>query len=154
VPPLLFPRAEQDARAEKGVSDCAGCGKEAAKLTEPVRWVTARVWYVGVALGDRPVLYDDIRTEWAWSGLPDAILGAIGVRSDGTTDWLSGVDWYGWIPFGDDWRLSGIQGSRNEMLRVAARYPGSVWKEGILVSDADMERVSEAMREYQGSVSR
>lgn len=132
--------------------DCAD-EKRLAELTEPVRWESVRVWYCkpGSFTADGPIA-GAITLVTTWSALTDRILGAIGVRSDGTTDWLSGSDWYGWIPFADDWRLSGIQGSQNEMLRVAVRYPGSVWKEGILVSDAEMARVTAEMSEYQRSL--
>jgi hypothetical protein len=108
----------------------------------PQRWVGVCVWLAG----SRTV---DVTTIEGWSALPDDIVGAVGTRNDSTHDYLSGSDWYGWVMFDDgDWRISGITGSRDEMLRQAARYPGSVWKEGRLVSDAEMQRVSAAMRDY------
>lgn len=121
------------------MSPCQGCSEPSA--SESVQWVSLRVWYSG----DRTF---EVSCQPCWDKLPDdGMLGAIGYRNTGTTDYLSGSDWYGWIPFADGtWRLSGITGDRREMERVRARYPDSTWKEGILVSDAEMDRVHAAMQ--------
>jgi hypothetical protein len=113
---------------------------------KPVFWDRARVWLSD----DRTV---DVGTLAQWTDLSDDVLGVVGVRENGSTDWLSGVDWYGWVLFSDGtWRISGIMGSHDEMLRVHARYPGSVWKEGRLVSDAEMQLVTDAMGAFVGSL--
>lgn len=102
-------------------------------------WLRARVWYVGGVV--------DCSAVEQFAALPDAILGAVGFRDDGTHDYVAGYDWYGWYVFADGWRLSGHVGDAAENLRQRGRYPGTVWREGILVSDSEMARVNREMRE-------
>ncbi len=106
------------------------------------RWVEAMVWCAGST-----VRCISKRTQW--EALPDAILGVVGVRADGSKDNASGYDWYGWYPFADGtWRVSGHYGPKAENERQAARYPGAVWKEGLLVSDPQMAVAASEMSEF------